>query len=142
MHIENSDLASQVIKKTESKIGSIHYFNHIAVLEFNEGVHIDINSVKPTLVDILDYFGNSKPFGIIVNRIYSYSVSILDIKDARQALPNLSAYGIVAYSHAGKMNAKIESSFCEWKNICFNNLHEGIDSVYQTVKKKIAITLN
>jgi hypothetical protein len=128
-------LLQKARKKTESKIGNIHYFNHIAVLEFNEGIHIDLNSIKPTLTDMLDYFG-SKPFGIVINRIYSYSVSILDIKDARLALPNLSAYRIIAYSHAGRMNAKIESSLCEWKNICFNNLHEGIDSVYQIVKKR------
>ena len=142
MNIENSDLAAQVIKKTESTIGNVHYFNHVAVIEFKEGSHVDLTSVIPTLNDILEHYGKSKPFGIIVNRIYSYSVSILDIKEARQKLPNLSAYGIVTYSHAGKMNAQIETSFCEWKNICFSNLHEGIDSVYQTVKEKIAVSLN
>ncbi|MEY8849159.1 hypothetical protein AB9K26_10095 [Psychroserpens sp. XS_ASV72] len=59
----------------------------------------------------------------------------MDLKKARQKLPNLAAYGIVSYTEATLMNAKIESSFCEWENICFDNLYEGLNSVQERLEK-------
>ena len=142
MSISESNLASLIVKQSKSNVGIVHFFNQIAVIEFNEGTHIDLVSVNDTLRDILNYFGRSKPFGIVANRVNSYSISLLDIKDARQKLPNLTAYGIVSYNNATRMNAEIESSFCEWKDICFNNLHESLDTIYKRVKLKTNSTLN
>lgn len=142
MSISESNLASLIVKQSKSNVGIVHFFNQIAVIEFNEGTHIDLVSVNDTLKDILSYFGRSKPFGIVANRVNSYSISLLDIKDARQKLPNLTAYGIVSYNNATRMNAEIESSFCEWKDICFNNLHESLDTIYKRVKLKTNSTLN
>ncbi|WP_299126861.1 hypothetical protein [uncultured Winogradskyella sp.] len=142
MSISNTEFGSQIIKRTILKEGSIHFFNHLAVIEFNEGVHIDLISVKSTLDELLSYFGKSKPFGIITNRINSYSASTLDIKHARQALPNLSAYGIIWHNEAGRMNAKIESSFCQRKDICFDNLYDGLHTIYRRVKARLKKSLN
>lgn len=142
MTITESNLASHIIKNTQSEIGSVHFFKHIAVLEFKEGVHVDLTSARPTLHSIIEYFGYTKPFGLISNKVHSYSVALLDIKDFRQALPNLKSYGIVSYNNAGRMNARIESSFCEWKDICFNNLYEGLDVTYKKVKTNANISLN
>ena len=142
MSIINTDLSTQIIKQTKSEVGTVHYFNHLAVIEFNEGTHIDFTAVRKTLNDLLDYFGKTKPFGLIANRINSYSISLLDLKDARQALPNLAAYGIVSYTNATRMNAEIESSFCEWNDICFNNLHQSINSIYEKVINQSKRTSN
>lgn len=135
MTITDSNVASKVIKQTKSEFGTLHLFNDIAVVEFNEGTHIDLSAFRKMLNDIVDYFGTTKPFGIVANRVNSYSVSLMDIKDARQALPNLKAYGIVSYNKATEMNAKIESSICEWKDICFTNLYEGLNTIYKRVKE-------
>lgn len=136
MTIASSNVASQIVKQTRSEVGTLHFFNHLAVIEFNEGTHIDLKAVRKTLNDLTDYFGYSKPFGIIANRVNSYSISLLDVKDARAALPNLSAYGIVSYNSATRMNAEIESSFCQWNDICFNNLYEGLDTIYKRVRRE------
>lgn len=138
MTIANSNVSSQIVKQTQSDVGTVHFFDHLAVVEFNEGTHIDLKSVRQTLDDVLDHFGYSKPFGIIANRVNSYSISLLDIKDARATLPNLTAYGIVSYNSATRMNAEIESSFCEWNDICFNNLYEGLDTIHKRVIRKSA----
>ncbi|WP_430468025.1 hypothetical protein [Winogradskyella ouciana] len=138
MTIANSNVASQIVKQTQSDVGTVHFFDHLAVVEFNEGTHIDLKSVRQTLDDVLNHFGYSKPFGIIANRVNSYSISLLDIKDARATLPNLTAYGIVSYNSATRMNAEIESSFCEWNDICFNNLYEGLDTIHKRVIRKSA----
>lgn len=136
MTIASSDIASKIVKQKQSNVGTVHFLKHLAVIEFNEGTHIDLNAVRKTLNDLIEHFGCTRPFGIIANRVHSYSISLLDLKAARQALPNLSAYGIVSYNSATRMNAEIESSFCEWKDICFNNLHEGLDTIYKRVMRK------
>lgn len=142
MTITQSNVAQHIIKLAQSEVGSLHFFNHIAVVEFNEGVHMDLISFGKTMNDIVSYFGTSKPFGLLCNRVNSYSVDILDIDKVPQLLPNMAAYGIVTHNEAGRMNAVIESNFCKFNNICFDNLYEGLDTVYHRVKQKINVNLN
>ncbi|MDG4715439.1 MULTISPECIES: hypothetical protein [Winogradskyella] len=136
MGIEHTPLASKIIGKTSTEFGVTHFFRDIAVIEFNEGTHIDLKAVSPTINSIKNYYGTSKPFGIIANRINSYSISLLDLKNARQKLPNLAAYGIVSYTDATRMNAEIESSFCQWNDICFDNLYESLNTIQQRIENK------
>lgn len=133
MTILNSNFAHQIIKQEQSKAGVIHFFNHIAVVELNEGIHADLQSGKQILESMMNYFGNSKPFGIVANRINSYSIALLETVEVRSMFPNLVAYGIVSHNSAGRMNADIESQFCTSEDISFNNLHEGLNTVYEKV---------
>jgi len=142
MTIVNSNVASQILKQEQSNAGMLHFFNHIAVVEFNEGLHIDLNSGKKTIHDLMKYFGNTKPFGLIANRINSYSISLLEITELKSIFPNMVAYGVVSHNEAGRMNAKIESSFCQSNNISYDNIYEALDNVYQSVKEKIIVSLN
>ncbi|APY07343.1 hypothetical protein BWZ20_03075 [Winogradskyella sp. J14-2] len=142
MGIEHTEFASEIIDQNSTDFGVTHFFKDIAVIEFNEGAHIDLNAVNPTLKSIKKHYGNFRPFGIIANRINSYSISILDLKKARQKLPNLAAYGIVSYTNATRMNAEIESSFCEWKDICFNNLYESLNTIQQRLGNDFSDQLN
>lgn len=40
------------------------------------------------------------------------------------------------------MNAKIESSFCEWKGICFDNLYESLNTIQQRIESDFSDRLN
>ena len=142
MTIVDSNVASQIIKQEQSDAGMLHFFNHIAVVEFNEGMHLDLNSGRKTINDLMNYFGNTKPFGLIANRVNSYSISLLETPEVKSIFPNMVAYGIVSHNEAGRMNAIIESSFCSSGNISYDNLYEALDTVYKRVKNKIIVTLN
>ncbi|OUS00831.1 hypothetical protein A9Q86_08745 [Flavobacteriales bacterium 33_180_T64] len=141
MTILETNVASQIVKQEQCQAGTLHFFNHIAVVEFNEGIHADLNSGKKMIQNIIDYFGKSKPFGIVANRINSYSIALLETAEVRSILPNLIAYGIVSHNEAGRMNAEIESQFCASENISFDNLQEGLDTVYKRVKNKLSLSL-
>jgi len=141
MTITKSNVAQHIIKHTQSEVGTLHFFNHIAVMEFEEGVHMDLISFGKTMKDIVSYFGTTKPFGLLSNRVNSYSVDILDIDKVQPLMPNMAAYGIVTHNEAGRMNAVIESNFCKSTDICFDNLYEGLDTVYNRVKDRMSITL-
>ncbi|MCK8480764.1 hypothetical protein [Psychroserpens algicola] len=142
MTIINSNVASQIVKQEQSEAGTLHFFNHIAVVEFNEGVHADLHSGRKMINDLIQYFGNIKPFGLVANRVNSYSIALLETAEVRSIFPNLVAYGIVSHNHAGRMNAEIESQYCASQNISFDNLYEGLDSVYKQVIKKMSISIN
>ncbi|WP_299274998.1 hypothetical protein [uncultured Psychroserpens sp.] len=142
MTILDSNLASQIVKQEQSDAGTLHFFNDIAVVEFNEGVHVDLNTARKTIHDLIHYFGNSKPFGLIANRVNSYSISLLETLEVKSIFPNLVAYGVVSHNYAGRMNAEIESNFCASQNISFDNLYEGLHAVHKKVIEQIAISIN
>lgn len=142
MKINKSNLSNHVLKTVNNHLGDIYFFNHIAVIEFNEGVHIDINTSENLFIELSKYFGNSRPFGVVANRVNSYSVKLMDVDLFRKKSKNLCAYGVVGYNQAGKMNAEIENSFCKASKINFDNLYEALDTVYNKVKKQILVSLN
>ena len=142
MTIVNSNVASQIVKQKHSDAGILHFFNHIAVVEFNEGLHVDLNSGRQIIHDLMNYFGNTKPFGLIANRVNSYSIALLETMEVKSIFPNMVAYGVVSHNEAGRMNAIIESNFCASKDISFDNLYEGLEAVYLRVRHQLNLSLN
>jgi adenine-specific DNA methylase len=67
--------------------------------------------------------------------VNSYSMNPTDSLRFKEELKNLSAYGVVTYTNAGRLNAEIENKFCKNQNICFNDLYETTDIVYNKVKQ-------
>ena len=142
MKLIESEISNHILKIKEKELGTIFFFNHIAVVEFNEGVHIDINNSIDFFDEFKSYFGESRPFGVIANRIYSYSVKLMDTELFRNQAKNLCAYGVVGHNPASKMNARVENTFCISEKIDYDTLYEAINSVYNKVKKRIISTLN
>lgn len=142
MTITDSNVASQIVKQEQSEAGMLHFFNHIAVVEFYEGIHVDLTSARKTIEDLMKYFGSQKPFGLVANRINSYSISLLETAEVRSIFPNLVSYGVVSHNEAGRMNALVENSFCLSENISYDNLYEALDTVYKNVTNKLNFTLN
>jgi hypothetical protein len=142
MTIIDSNVGSQILKQEQSEAGILHFFNHIAVVEFYEGLHVDLISGRKIINDLMNYFGTTKPFGLIANRVNSYSISLLETTEVKSIFPNMVAYGVVSHNEAGRMNALIESSFCSSKDISFDNLYEGLDAVYSRVINKLTTSLN
>ncbi|WP_040278452.1 hypothetical protein [Psychroserpens damuponensis] len=141
MTITKSNLASQIVKQETSAAGTLHFFNNMAVAEFNEGIHLDLNSGRKIVHDLLNYFGNTKPFGLISNRINSYSIELIETNEVKSIFPNLVAYGIVSHNEAGRMNAEIESHYCASSNISFDNIYEGMDIVFKRVLKHLPVSI-
>lgn len=142
MSITEYNIADKILGKKVTNFGTLYFFKHIAIIEFNEGVHIDATNTGDTIIDLVDYFGQNTPFGLLANRVNSYSIDLLDVKDVMQILPNLAAYAVVSHNEAGRMNAEIENSFCKSHNISFSNIYEGLDFVCKRVKTRKNVLLN
>lgn len=142
MTINKSNVNNHIVKSVKKNLGDIYFFNHIAVIEFNEGVHIDIKASEEFFEELNLYFGTSRPFGVITNRVNSYSVKLMDINLFKEKSKNLCSYAVVGHTTASKMNAEIENGFCLAEKTNYDSLYEAIDTVYNKVKANIKLTLN
>ncbi len=142
MKIAESDFSNQILKFVENQIGSVFFFNHIAVVELNEGVHFDINNAPVIIDELVSYFGDSQPYGVIANRVNSYSVDLLKTPSFKESAKNLYAYGVVGHDLAGKMNAEMKNDFCVSEKVDYDNIHEAINNVYNKVKNSGSFSLN
>lgn len=142
MKIIESDLSNHIKKSVEKELANIHFFTHIAVIEFNEGVHVNIKNSREIFDELKSYFGISRPFGVVANRINSYSVKLIDTPLFRDEAKNLRAYAVVGHNTAGRMNAEIENGFCISEKINYDNIYEAINDVYIKVKNDILFSLN
>lgn len=137
MKLLETDFVNQIIKTVENKMGDVYFFENIAVVELREGVHFDMNNSATIINELESYFGNTKPYGIVANRINSYSINLMDAPHFRTQAKNLKAYGVVGHDLASKMNAEIENGFCVSEKIDYNTITEAIKTVSEKVKSSM-----
>ncbi|WP_262733373.1 hypothetical protein [Gaetbulibacter sp. NE] len=125
MRLTESQLKSKILKTYNLKNGIAHFFENFVVIETSEGVFSDFENSKD-LISLIDlHFGTQKPFGIISNRVNSYSINILDSEKFKQRFPNAIAKAVVAYSNRTTDISKLESYFCHIKRKDFTCLLES-----------------
>jgi hypothetical protein len=137
----NSKLKDHVMDTHVLDIGTLYFLEHIAIVEFNDGVHLTIENSKPVFSAIEDYF-NHNEFGLIANRVNSYSIHPLEMQQIKDVYPNLGAYAVVATDKASKMSAEIENSFCQTHDINFDNLYEAVEMVSQRLLETIKASIS
>ena len=142
MKIIESKFSNDIIKFVHNKLGNIFFFKDIAVVELNEGVHFDMNNAPLIINELKSYFGETKPFGIVANRVNSYSVDLLSTPKYREQLKNLKAYSVVGHDRASKVNAKMENDFCGSDKVDFNSLYDAINYVDDKVRNSNLFSLN
>ena len=142
MRTLDSSIAKCIKKTFTSEIGNLYCFNHIAVVEFNEGVHVNLDSASELLYHLTAYFGKSRPFGLVSNRTNSFSISMVDSGLIKSHIQNLVAYGVVGHTRAGKMNCSIENDFCKTQEVRYHCLYEAVDSVYSKIKEELLLSLS
>ena len=134
MLVINSEIFRKVEKTYHLPVGDLYFFENIAVMQINEGEHASLKSSQYFLKKIYDFYETkNKPYGYISNRVNKYSVEVLDYQKHTDLLPNLSIYGIVAYSQFDSMNIDIEKQFCKMPVSSFNDL----DKAYKYVNNYI-----
>ena len=142
MKIIESDFSNQILEFVQNQLGNIFFFNHIAVVELNEGVHFDIENAPIIINELESYFGESQPYGVVANRVNSYSVDLINTPSYKEKAKNLYAYGVVGHDLASKMNAEIENDFCVSEKVDYDNIYDAINNVYNKVKNSGLFSLN
>lgn len=107
----------------DSALGTIYFYQHIVVGEFNEGVNISYQNAFNILLKSLKYIG-SRPIVYISNRVNSYSVQPNDYKYLEK-VPNIKGIAIVSSDTMGTSSAMLESKFVTKNFALFSTVQEA-----------------
>lgn len=123
MSIQETTLYQNVKSHKSIHLGHLFFFENFLVAEFNEGVEINYKNFDAARQLIKDYFGNEN-FGLISNRINSYSIVITDAPLFNQC-DTLKAYATVSYSLFAEKVFHVENYFFKFNKQNFNSLTDA-----------------
>ena len=140
MSITETPLYKNIISHKTISLGNIFFFKNYLVTEFNEGVEINYNNFEAVRELIRDHFGNES-FGLISNRINSYSIVITDAPLFNQC-ESLKAYATVTYSLFAERVFNVENYFLKFNKQNFNSLTDAQNWVENTLTINTQQSLN
>lgn len=120
MSITESPLFQKVKSFKTIDLGNLFFFENYLVVEFNEGVEINYNNFEAVRILIRNHFGDAN-FGLISNRINSYSIVITDAPLFNQC-QSLKAYATVTYNLFAEKIFNVENYFFKFNKQNFNSL--------------------
>ncbi|WP_111307533.1 hypothetical protein [Confluentibacter sediminis] len=123
MSIKESELYQSVKNHKTIDLGNLFFFENYLVAEFNEGVEINYRNFESVRELIREYFGDES-FGLISNRINSYSIVITDAPLFNQC-QSLKAYATVTYSLFAEKVFDVENYFFKFNKQNFNSLNDA-----------------
>ncbi|MGE5943706.1 MAG: hypothetical protein ACM31G_05130 [Flavobacteriales bacterium] len=140
MSITETPLYQNVISHKTIVLGNLFFFENYLVAEFNEGVEINYNNFDAVRELIREHFGNES-FGLISNRINSYSIVITDAPLFNQC-QSLKAYATVTYSLFAEKVFNVENYFFKFNKQNFNSLTDAKNWVENTLTINTQQSLN
>ncbi len=123
MSITETPLYQNVKSHKTISLGDLFFFENYLVTEFNEGVEINYNNFDAVRELIREHFGDDS-FGLISNRINSYSIVVTDAPLFNQC-QSLKAYATVTYSLFAEKVFDVENYFFKFNKQNFNSLTDA-----------------
>ncbi|WP_100611448.1 hypothetical protein [Confluentibacter lentus] len=140
MSITDTPLYQNVKSHKTTHLGELFFFENYLVAEFNEGVEINYKNFDAVRELIKEHFGNES-FGLISNRINSYSIVITDAPLFNQC-ESLKAYATVTYSLFAERIFNVENYFFKFNKQNFNSLSDAKVWVENTLTINTQQSLN
>lgn len=133
MKVDESTFFKQVLSSYNIANGHVYFFENFYVLEINEGANVTYDNSRD-LIKLVDQHYNDQKFGIISNRIHSFSSNLLDSDKFISHHKNAVGKAVVTYSASSSINFELESHFCRLKRQKFNNLYDAVDWIEELMK--------
>lgn len=140
MSITETALYQNVKSHKTTSLGNLFFFENYVIAEFYEGVEINYNNFETVKELIKEQFGNES-FGLISNRINSYSIVITDAPLFNQC-ESLKAYATVTYSLFAERVFNVENYFFKFNKQNFNSLTDAKVWVENTLTINTQQSLN
>lgn len=134
MTTAESPYKEQIITQETLKTGSLFFTEKILVTEFSLGAHINFDNFYTAALKVQEFY-KGKDFGIIANRINSYSLDLNDAPLFNEVFPNCKAYAIVNYNPATDKIIEVENQFFPLNRNIFRTLPEALNWVDQVLSQ-------
>jgi hypothetical protein len=125
MYLQDSIFAKHVVTSYSFAVGNFYYFNNFIVVEYAEGATVSFESLKEIITTKESHFGNTTPFGLIVNKVNTYAIIPTDANLIESQLTNLIATAVVTYNDTAKLNFELENYFFSINRKHFNTLNKA-----------------
>ena len=132
MTTTTSAVQDRMLQHISLDIGEVYLFDKFIITEFKFGAEINFENFYDVSLLIQEHFKN-EPFGIIANRVNSYSVNLNDAPLFNEAFPNCKAFAIVHYNPLTEMVIEVENRFFTFNREAFANLVEAVNWVDQNL---------
>ncbi|MCB0427355.1 MAG: hypothetical protein KDD16_08615 [Mangrovimonas sp.] len=126
MKVVESSLFTHVVSSYSIVNGTVYFFENYYILEMTEGANVTFDNSRDLLELVNKHYGENQQFGIISNRVNSYSSNILDSDKFILHHKNAAGKAVVTYSKNSSINFELESHFCKLNKKEFNSLYEAI----------------
>lgn len=107
----DSCLKLQIIKQYNLAIGDFYFFEDFVLIEYAEDTHVSIPILKTIMRASKKFYSNDRPFGLIVNKIHSFTTVPSDAYKIEKELPNLVATAVVNWNTVVGINFELENHF-------------------------------
>lgn len=116
MTVENSVLKSAIQDRVQLLNGTVFFFENFFVTEMDEGSNVDFSNSQDLITAVADHFMDGRPYGMICNRINSFSINLMDAEKFNQVSNGMVAKAVVTYSENAEKALEIENHFCMFPN--------------------------
>lgn len=118
--------------------GTFHIYPNYVIGEINEGVFFELKHAAVVLELIAEVYGDNRKYVYISNRIFSFTVQILDWAEFSKLVnyKNLKAFAVVAKTLSVDKNFEFESKFAKVPYQKFNSLEGAINWAKVTLTDK------
>ncbi|MGM5471140.1 hypothetical protein ACS386_12750 [Flavobacteriaceae bacterium LMO-SS05] len=134
MTIKDSSIASNANSVYKLKFGDLYFYNTFFIVEMKEGVVVNKEDVGQMLDLVHVHFGYDNPYGMISNRVNSYSSDLIDISPFVADIKFLVANAVVFYNKSLFESLELENVMLKLNGTVFFNLNDAIKWTKKKVK--------
>ncbi|MFD2726462.1 hypothetical protein [Hyunsoonleella rubra] len=113
----------------QNRWSNIFFLKQVAIIEINEGILLNMENLDIIRKELVSYYGNAKPFGIIMNRVNPYEVDNAGVFLLKEKTGNLVASATI--HHTLESNSK--GDFNCTGHLVFNNLFDALNQIHHNV---------
>lgn len=133
MNIKNTSVKDPIVCTLKS--GKYYFYDDYLISEIGEGVTVGKESILQILNLVNEHFGTDKPYGVVSNRLNSYSIDLSELIPIANKFGRFIANAVVAYADVALNNFEIEKRLLRLNGQSFFSLNDAIEWVKAEVLK-------
>jgi len=134
MTVKGSALANKANLIYNLKFGDLYFYDTFFIVEMKEGMVIKKEHVAHIQDLVHIHFGYDIPYGMISNRINSYSADLVDLRSVVEDVKFLVANAVVFYDKSLFESIDLENVMLKLNGTVFFNLNDAIKWTKQKVE--------
>lgn len=141
MRVERSVLYKFCKREINLKTIDLFFFDDFVISQMHEGAICNRETGYAIAQAISQYYPENEAFDFISNRIYDFSINLVDLKWFLELFPAMRSYHVVFYDSPSKSHLALESLFAPIPIIAHKQLFQALDALLLQEKSLVKTKL-